>query len=96
MRGKSVAAKKDQTSPTFGGKKGSKSPNKRKNMLKLKQNNVVSGWSTDRNSIKTESAIELFENSVLIKNMNQANKSKLELDSITPNMIVKDEYVTPE
>ena len=30
---------------------------------------IFSGWSTDRNSIRTESAVELFENSVLVKNI---------------------------
>lgn len=99
IRDKSQDVKKNFASPTFGGKKGNRSPNKRKAKLRLQQqNNVVSGWSTDRNSIKTDSAIELFENSVLVKNIVQANKSKNVSGGATtlPNMIVKDEYNTPE
>lgn len=77
------AKNKDVTSPSFGGKKANnKSPtNKRKIKQSKLKNNVFSGWSTDRNSMKTESAIELFENSVVVKTMQLANQVTKRSDS---------------
>lgn len=84
-----------QASPTFGGpppkqrsKKKATKGNKKINPSQVAKK-ILSGWSTDRHSINTESAIELFENSVLAKNMAIKNREEF-LNHEFP-MNIKDE-----
>ena len=57
---------------------------------------LVSGWSTDRNSMQSDGIIELFENSTLVRNIvanNNSNKDGHKQD--TSAMQIKDENNPP-
>ena len=56
---------------------------------------LVSGWSTDRNSMQSDGIIELFENSTLVRNIVANNVSKDGPKQDTSAMQIKDENNPP-
>ena len=55
---------------------------------------LVSGWSTDRNSMQSDGIIELFENSTLVRNI-VANNGRDGHKQDTSAMQIKDENNPP-